>query len=410
MKPGRDIEEQVRDLRHPADAETHDRILGNLLSTLRERKRQSVGTQPTLRRIVMKSPITKLAAAAMVTLAVVLSVSFFMKSTPTASAAEVFYQAAEAMSKLTSFHIRVEMRTPPRDNFATIGLDYDFVPIDFWRQFTDDEWGKWRLEEPGRVVVMDGRGSTMLIKPSHVVESVDRSPERYWRESLVELGSVMTREAKKAAEHPADFSSYRERGEDGREKVVIAVEAQARVPETDYLRNKYIEDSDHLKMYRFDAETKMLEDLQIYIHTDSEDVLVFRLVQAEYNIDLDPGLFSLQLPPDVIRFKPPEVLPDNEKYEAMTPKEAATAFFTACANEDWDELLKFLGQTEVAQRFKDYLGGLEIISIDEPFQSANYAGWFIPYEIKLKSGHIKKHNLALRKDNPARRFQLDGGI
>ncbi len=413
MKPERDIEELVRDLRHPADAETHDRILGNLLSTLRQHKKQSpVGQQPTLRRFVMRSPITKLAAAALVALAVVLSVPLFTKSTPTASAAEIFYQAAQAVNKLTSFHIRVEMRTPPGDNFATIGLDYDFVPIDFWKQFTDDEWGQWRLEEPGRVVVMDGRGSTMLIKPSHVVESVDRSPERYWRESLVELGSVMTREAKKATEHPADFSSYREQGEDGREKVVIAVEAQARVPETDYLRNKYIDDSDHLKIYRFDAETKMLEDLQIYVHTDSEEVLVFRLVQAEYNIDLDPGLFSLELPPDVIRLKALEILPDNETYEAMTPKEAATAFFTACATEDWDEVLKFLGQTEVAQRFKDYLGGLEIIEIGEPFQSSGYVsqGWFIPYKIRLKSGHVKEHNLALRKDNPAGRFQLDGGI
>ncbi len=360
----------------------------------------------------MKSPITKLAAAAVVALAVVLSVSFLMKSTATASAAEVFYQAAQAVSKLTAFHIRMEMRTPPGDNFATIGLDYDFVPIDFWRQFTDDEWGRWRLEEPGRVVVMDGRRSTMFMKPSHVLESVDRNPERYWRESLVELGGVMTREAKKAAEHPADFSCYRERGEDGREKVVIAVEAQARVPETDYLRNKYIEDSDHLKIYRFDSETKLLEDLQIYVHADNEDVLVFRLVQAEYNIDLDPGLFSLELPPDVIRLRPLEVLSDNEKYEAMTPKEAATAFFTACANEDWDEVLKFLGRTEVSQGFKDYLGGLEIIEIGEPFQSSGYVsqGWFIPYKIRLRSGDIKEHNLALRKDNPANRFELDGGI
>jgi hypothetical protein len=59
---------------------------------------------------------------------------------------------------------------------------------------------------------------------------------------------------------------------------------------------------------------------------------------------------------------------------------------------------------------KDYLGGLEIISIGEPFQSATYRGWFVPYEIKLRSGQVKKHNLALRNDNRAHRFQLDGGI
>ena len=81
-----------------------------------------------------------------------------------------------------------------------------------------------------------------------------------------------------------------------------------------------------------------------------------------------------------------------------------------CAEEDWDELVKFLGQTGVSQPMKDYLGGLEIASIGEPFQSANYRGWFVPYEIKLKWGQTRKHNLALRNDNPAHRFQLDGGI
>ena len=411
MKPGRNIEEQVRDLRHPADAETHDRILGNLLNTLRQRKKQSVGKQPTLRRIVMRSPITKLAAAALVALAVVLPVSVFMKSTPTASAAEIFYQAAEAMNGLTSFHIKVRMRTPPNDNFHYIRLDRDFTEIDFWKQCTDDQWGKWRLESPGRVVVMDGRTSTMFMKHLNEVHEVeDPSPERYWKECLVEVNKVMAREARRASERPAEFASYRETDADGREMIVVAVEMPTHVPLTDYLRNKYLENSDHLKIYRFNAQTKLLEDLQIYIHTDSVDVLVFQLVEAEYNVELDPGLFRLDLPEDVIRSVPPEILPDNERYEKMTPEEAATTFFTACAAEDWDELVKFLGQTGVSQPMKDYLGGLEIISIGEAFQSANYRGWFVPYEIKLRSGQTKKHNLALRKDNPARRFQLDGGI
>ncbi len=94
----------------------------------------------------------------------------------------------------------------------------------------------------------------------------------------------------------------------------------------------------------------------------------------------------------------------------MSPKEAAITFFQACANEDWEEYLKFNSQSHVPQSTKDYLGGLEIISIGEAFKAGNYSGWFIPYELKLRSGRIKKHNLALRKDNPAQRWQVDGGI
>ena len=45
---------------------------------------------------------------------------------------------------------------------------------------------------------------------------------------------------------------------------------------------------------------------------------------------------------------------------------------------------------------KQYLGGIEIISIGEPFKSFGYRGRFVPYEIKLK--------------NPAKRWIVDGGI
>ena len=63
-----------------------------------------------------------------------------------------------------------------------------------------------------------------------------------------------------------------------------------------------------------------------------------------------------------------------------------------------------------SESFKEDLGGLTIVAIGEPFQSKGYAGWYVPYEIKLKSGEVKKWNLAIRKDNPAKRFVLDGGI
>jgi len=412
MKPERKVEQMIRNLREAPNAEAHNRILGHLLSVLKERKRQTpAALEPELRRTIMRSPITKLAAAAVVALAIALPVSFLVRTAPTASAADIFYQAAEAMSGLTSFHIKVKMRTPPNDNFHYIRLDRDFTEIDFWKQCTDDERGKWRLESPGRVVVMDGRTSTMFMKHlNQVFEADDPSPERYWKECLVEVNEVMAREAQTASERPAAFTSSRETDPDGREMIVVAVEMPTHVPPDDYLRNKYLENADHLKIYRFNAQTKLLENLEIYVHDNGRDVLVFQLVAAEYNIDLDPGLFALDLPADVIRSVPPEILPDNERYEQMTSEEAATAFFTACAEEDWDELVKFLGQTGVSQPMKAYLGGLEIVSIGEPFQSANYRGWFVPYEIKLRSGRIKKHNLALRKDNRAHRFQLDGGI
>jgi hypothetical protein len=94
----------------------------------------------------------------------------------------------------------------------------------------------------------------------------------------------------------------------------------------------------------------------------------------------------------------------------MSPKEAASAFFEACVKEDWSEFLKFYSMLAVDKDTKQYLGGLEIISIGEPFKSGEYPGWFVPYEIRFKNGRVQKHNLIVRNDNPAKRYVVDGGI
>jgi len=73
MKRAHEIERMIQDLRHPVDAQSHDRILGRLLSTQRQqRKSQPAAQQPHAGRTIMKSPIAKLAVAAAVIAAVVL--------------------------------------------------------------------------------------------------------------------------------------------------------------------------------------------------------------------------------------------------------------------------------------------------------------------------------------------------
>ena len=93
-------------------------------------------------------------------------------------------------------------------------------------------------------------------------------------------------------------------------------------------------------------------------------------------------------------------MPDNEKYERMTPAETARAFFEACSKRDWDEAGKFW-LMPITDDIKQYLGGLELVKLGEPFQAKPYGGWFVPYEIKLNGGYVKKFNLAVRNDNPA---------
>jgi hypothetical protein len=117
-------------------------------------------------------------------------------------------------------------------------------------------------------------------------------------------------------------------------------------------------------------------------------------------------------PPQASLDKPSRPLPDDAKSSAMTADQVARAFFEACGREDWDGVAKFWppGAPPLEQRFKDYLGGLQIVSLGKPFQKTPYPGTYVPYEIRFKNGDVKKFNLAVRQDNPARRWFFDGGL
>mgnify|MGYP001041970489 CR=1 FL=1 len=327
-----------------------------------------------------------------------------------ATAAEVLARGIDAVAHLQSVYIQARMRTIAHDNFELIGLDYDFVDHQIWKQFGD--LPRWRIEKPGRVVVMDGESALLWIKSSNkALRAGPNSGVVEWLRPLLDPHKVLESEQRLAQERGSELSLSRKKGADGGDELVLTVEAKARGDFTnDWLKNKSISASDNRRVYRFDADTHLLEAMQVYVHAEAGDVLVFEITQIDYDAGIDPSLFSLTLPKDVVWFQKPDVLPDNEKYTDMEPDEAARAFFQACADEDWDEVLKYWPMTALSQKFKDGLGGLEIISLGEPFQSGRYPGWFVPYEIKLKSGNVKKWNLAIRNDNPAKRWQADGGL
>ena len=86
---------------------------------------------------------------------------------------------------------------------------------------------------------------------------------------------------------------------------------------------------------------------------------------------------------------------------------------------------------------QELLGGLEVISLGEPFRARisiasllelqpNLRGQFkgmgnqkrlckvhsvyVPYEIRLKDGTVRKWQLSIRCDNPEHRWYFDGGL
>ncbi len=145
----------------------------------------------------------------------------------------------------------------------------------------------------------------------------------------------------------------------------------------------------------------------------------FVMENFQWNVELDESVFEPNIPDDYTMMEVPnrqEINPqskessDEDATEKEMAKEAAKALFQACAGQDWDEVSKFLPNTKINQQLKNVLGGLETIFIGEPFRANKFSGWCVPYEIKFKSGNTQRHTLELRKDKPTNRYIVLGGF
>lgn len=355
-----------------------------------------------LRRLKMRKRLRVLgmSGAMAAAIAVMLFGSLWFAQTAAAekTAAQVLAQGAEATPRPSNIHIVAKMRTIPHDNFGMIGADYDLVPIEVWRQFGDKP--KWRAEKSGRTIVVDGASTTMLIRPDYVVQIPQAYPpgacDTGCLMALTEVEDMITRELRAAQARKWNLTLTHATTGSG-DKMLVTVEAKSGLPADDYLKNKFFEISDTRRVYRFDAETKRLEGFDAYLHRDGGDVLILSVEHIEYDKPIDPAVFKLKLPNKVSVYQEPERLPDNEKYEKMTPEQAARAFFDACGKKDWDEAQKFFWPCD--ERIQGYLGGLKLVSLGKPFQSKGYGGWFVPYEIKITF----EVQFVVSYDNPAKR-------
>jgi hypothetical protein len=320
-----------------------------------------------------------------------------------AAAAEILARGVQAATDLKSIYIKCRMRTRPGDNFSYLDPALDFVDVELWKQYSPL---KWKIANSGRVAVMDGHETVMLMGNRYGVKLDVAAPSAFdteWLHRLAAVDGMLSSEL--AAAESAGYDVKLVHEDPATHEVTLEVNTGKQVGE--YLKNKFIDEADTRRVYTFDPETGRLEGAKFYCRTNGKEVLVLEIVKIDYDPVFDDAAFKLDIPKNLVWYQEPQRLPDNEKYEKMTPAETARAFFEALANRDWDEVSKF--NQPVDDSIKEYMGGLQVIKLGEPFQAKPYGGWFVPYEVRLSNGKLVKHNLALRNDNPANRFVVDGG-
>jgi outer membrane lipoprotein-sorting protein len=337
-------------------------------------------------------------------------VSIILWTMPNAQAAAeaVMTQGAQAVARLTSIHLRGQLRTEPNDNFSGINPDADFCTIELWKQFAPDLKGlKWRVEKPGRVVVMDGKTTVMLIKPAKTGVKVEQPTasafDTEWLHRIANLSNTISNEVKNARAKGWKVSMAEETGADGKAKSVVTILAKSGVPDNEWGKNWFYDSADTRRVYRFDAQSKLLESVRIYLERPVGEVQIFDLSQIDFNQAIDAAEWTLDVPADASWAGLPDklpILPDNDKYVSMTAEQAARAFFEACARKDWEEAGKFM--SPVTEDMKTGLGGVEIVSLGESFASKTYGGRFVPYDIKLSREMIVR----MANTNAAHRYVI----
>jgi len=316
----------------------------------------------------------------------------------------VLTQSVKAMSHLQTVHMVGRMRTLPGDNFELIGTKYDFVPIELWREF--GEPSRWRVEKTGRVVVMDGQKSTLYIAAGH--QAMNASPDAGFVEGLKPLldpDQILQSEQEAASKGGSELS---ETVADG--IITLTVHQKARGNFTDpWALNKSIAESDHTSVYKFDAESKRLKELYVFVNHNGGKIEVLEISSIRYDEPLAPSLFVLNLPEDVNWLRAPEEMkPSTVSFAG--PRDVAEFFFKSLASKDWSAVQQVVPQNPIQDSIKEFYGGLQILSIGEPVQSGLYRGFFVPCDVRLPNGKKRSFRLAVRNDNPEHRWYVDGGF
>ncbi len=314
-----------------------------------------------------------------------------------------------AMEGIKSVFMNFKVRTQPGENFDFIDIKAGFVTHKLWRTFTEPP--RWRIEKPGRIVVMDGKNQYLyMVNPGVAMVGAPDAGFMGWMKIFLDPMKILGVEKDLAEKNKAEC-----RIAESGNTFILTVKAKATGDfRNAYMLNSSVSESDSRRVYTFDKSTKRLISVEIFVESGNTEYQVIKVDDIRYDLDVPEPTFTIDLPEGLIWKKVSEVYsPDQTGITASTSEEVARMFFEACHKEDWvtvGKLYPVVMQSSQAGIMKKLLGGLTITFIGKSFKSGEYAGDFVPYEIRFKSGEIKKMNLALRNDNKERKWYIDGGF
>jgi len=374
-------DDKVKALINEAKIETgsgvDERILADALSELeRLRQKRLTRSQQNVWRIIMKSPIVKLAAAAVIIVGLVLLVSILNNSTSPAWAVE---QTIEALKRFNAVHISGVV-IPPEDS-----LQHSF---DLWARANEDhtQSDDFRTEiDTGQISWVEGN-DTYHYDPN-------QNAVRIRRGQKATINPWMGRDLLQRLEQKTDDwrVSYGNDPATGRDRVFVTCsDLHAPGPKSWW--------------FEFDLETKLPVRFKQWDNIQREGNPTFdaqRIVCYEY------------LPAETFKFEIPENAKIIEEFpevwdklndpntgmpaEAMTEEEASVEivrqYWRAVIDGNWELVarLRPIANLETWQAKYSSNPPGEIIEIGKPYQQEGCSiGPVTPVRIKFRDGDIRE--------------------
>ena len=347
-------------------------------------------------------------AAAVIAVAITLTLN-----SPVYAARKYFSGAIMAASDVKTMVMKLSVRTKPDEPIDYLNPSLDFIPATV--KVIYGEPMLWSMEKKdGRNVLCNGDG--------YVYEWIGGKDGRVgWKKSAKgivnsELAAFLDPRLLLEAERR---TAERNKGTkyqviDNGELVVVTAmtTAQGDFSESEYTLNTSLAEASTVRVYSFAKSTGELVQMRIDIVVDDKPITVIESESIAYNEPLTASNLS-DKDLSQIEFQSNDIVNAvDSPLVGITADEAAKIILKAMS--EWDtEILNtamhyFKG--DVMKIVEDRYRGLEVKSIEKAVKSGLYPGRFVKCKVVLPNGKKETLTLALRNDNKAKVWLIDGGL
>ena len=382
MNPQENTEKWIRELVLPGTKAADERILNDALAAYEKSETtESADLQPIVWRTIMKSKISKFAAAAVIIIAVVLSINIFDKSIAPAYAIEQTIQASHSVR-----YIHTKSFWPPHEEPMEAWIEFDATGAGRTFRIQMPAWtDPWGYDGAKVIVWKDNKAHIWLekknmygvSKDNEIADMVFKSTEQF--DPKTALTGLQLLEFQGKVDLDIDLP------EDKANPIIVTAnileKATEKKPMTDTERGmaklynlwKGSENEISKLVLFVDQATKLVTSIEFYEQRQGRDHCAYILEYYDYNQPIAAEMFALEdeIPADAMRIDQTtqEVgLAQGNLTDEEIGVELIRQFLQALIDQDYAKAGKMWGGVPAERMEKAYghIRVIKMISIDKP--------------------------------------------